>query len=124
MLKNLKNRIMLLGMSAMNTLNLVHASVVPDPDPGSLMPTDHQTGADLDLSKILAILLDVMSYVSAAGIIVAVIMLIWCGIQMASSAGNPQKRAMAMEGIKSTLVAAAIIGAASTIANVAVNILK
>lgn len=57
----------------------------------------------------------VVPAMSWIGFGVCLIMIIWCAIKLAMSAGNPQKRDLAMEGIKSILIATAIIGSASTI---------
>lgn len=65
----------------------------------------------------------VLGFVRGAGIVVCIIMLAWCAIQLAMSAGNQQKRAMAMEGIKNTMIAVAIIGGCTLIASLAYGIL-
>ena len=65
----------------------------------------------------------VLNFARGAGIVVCVIMLSWCAIQLAMSAGNQQKRQLAMEGIKNVLIAVAIIGSATLICGIAYGIL-
>lgn len=57
----------------------------------------------------------VVPAMSWIGFGVCLIMIIWCAMKLAMSAGNPQKRDQAMDGIKNILIATAIIGSASTI---------
>lgn len=76
------------------------------------------------LNGVTGTLKTVLGFIRGAGIIVSVIMLVYCAIQLAASAGNMQKRQMAMEGIKNVLIAVAIIGGATIIASLAYGLLK
>lgn len=69
-------------------------------------------------------LLKVLGFARGAGVVVCVIMLVWCAIQLAMSSGNNQKRQIAMEGIKNVLIAVGIIGAATIICSLAYGILQ
>ena len=69
-------------------------------------------------------LLQILGFARGAGVVVCVIMLVWCAIQLAMSSGNNQKRQMAMEGIKNVLIAVAVIGAATLICSLAYGLLK
>lgn len=69
-------------------------------------------------------LLSVLGFVRGAGIVVCVLMLAWCAIQLAMSAGSPQKKQVAMEGIKNTMIAVAIIGGCTLIASLAYGLLQ
>ena len=85
---------------------------------------DPKTNASGTFNDILKTLMVVLGFVRTAGIVIAVLMLIYCAIQLASSAGNQQKRAMAMDGIKNVLIATAIIGGAALISQLAMGILS
>jgi hypothetical protein len=89
---------------------------------------DNIMGGNKDMNKsftdIKSILGDVLGFARWAGLAICVIMLVWCAMKLATSAGNTQKRALAMDGIKNVLIAVAIIGSATLIATVAYGILN
>lgn len=83
--------------------------------------TENRDGAMNNMNNVL---LDILGFVRGAGIVICVIMLVWCAIQLASSAGNNQKRQIAMEGIKNVLIAVAIVGGATLICSLAYGLLS
>lgn len=76
------------------------------------------------LNNVNGVLLDVLAFARGAGIVVCIIMLVWCAIQLAMSSGNNQKRQLAMEGIKNVIIAVAIVGAATVIVSIAHGLLS
>lgn len=122
---NLKNKLVLLSTSILSSPLFIKADDPKDTTGkqyfGDLIT---QGGAEDTYTGISNTLLSILNFVRGAGIIVSVIMLAWCAIQLASSAGNQQKRTQAMEGIKNVLIAVAIIGGATLLASLAYGILK
>lgn len=89
-----------------------------------VLKTDSEGSLDGSMTTINDTLVKILGFARGAGIVVCVIMLVWCAIQLASSAGNNQKRQIAMEGIKNVLIAVAIVGGATLICSLAYGILK
>ena len=80
-------------------------------------------GMDGTFTEVNSTLKNVLGFARGAGIVVCVIMIVWCAIQLAMSSGNNQKRQLAMEGIKNVIIAIAIIGGATVICSLAYGIL-
>lgn len=68
--------------------------------------------------------LRIFSYVCAGGCIVSLIILTWGAVQLAGSAGNQRKKDSAYQKIKSALIAIAVIGGITAIANLAYSLFK
>lgn len=128
---NIKNKLTLLGASAMGIVSSAMSTVFAN-DGGKYDGSSYLGGlgidtaakADSTYTNVNNTLLTILNFARGAGVVVCVIMLVWCAIQLASSAGNQQKRQIAMEGIKNVLIAVAIIGGATIIASLAYGILK
>lgn len=125
MLNKLKNKALLLS-GAMLTSPLFALAEGPDSKGDKYFDSlgiQGSAGAEATLNGINDTLLSILGFARGAGIVVCVIMLAWCAIQLAMSAGNQQKRQMAMEGIKNVLIAVAIIGGATILASLAYGFL-
>lgn len=122
----LKNRFTLFVTSLFTALFMpvVHADWDANSSITNTLNLTNEASTENTYSSVQATLTGVLGFVRAAGIVVCVIMLVWCAIQLAASAGNNQKRQIAMEGIKNVLIAVAIIGAATLICSLAYGILK
>ena len=123
MFKNLKSKAIIASTMLLTSPIFTHATVGEDGKVdlnGIINDTTNQTDA---LGKVSSTLKTFLNFARGAGVIVCVIMLAWCAIQLAMSAGNNQKRQLAMEGIKNVLIAVAIIGSATLIAGLAHGIL-
>lgn len=124
---NIKNKLMLLSTSLLT----LPARVFADDGGSATDGTDYLKGVlelqpkgqESALNGVNDTLKTILGFARGAGVIVCVIMLVWCAIQLAASAGNNQKRQVAMEGIKNVLIAVAIIGGATIIASLAYGIL-
>lgn len=123
MFKKLKAYLTLL-LTSMMTTSVVFAD---DPYSGEdyykdVITLDADRGQALD--NINVVLKDVLKFARGAGIIVCIIMLVWCAIQLGMSAGNNQKRQLAMEGIKNVLIATAIVGGATILVSIAHGLIQ
>lgn len=90
---------------------------------GNVIKKGNAANQQATFKGISGTLQSVLGFVRGAGLVICVIMLAWCAIQLAMSAGNQQKRALAMEGIKNTMIAVAIIGGCTLIASLAYGLL-
>lgn len=79
---------------------------------------------DADMDKGALILGKTFTYIYAASVTIGVISLVYGGIELATSAGNQRKKEHAMNRIKSSLIAEALLGGIWTIVNIAVALLK
>ena len=121
---NIKNKLTLLSASLLTLPARISAEGSYDGSKFLNGIVDTEADAANTYDGINSTLTDVLNFVRIAGIVVCVIMLVWCAIQLAASAGNNQKRQVAMEGIKNVLIAVAIIGGATLVASLAYGILK
>lgn len=118
---NLKNKILLALSSLLLLPQKVWADNTDDILNGVINVNQNQ---DATMTGVADTLKTVLGFARGAGIIICVIMLVYVAVQLAASAGNQQKRAIAMEGIKNVLIAVAIIGGATLIASLAYGVLK
>lgn len=66
---------------------------------------------------------NIFNFVRWIGVAICSIMLVYCAVKFATSAGNPQKKMMAMESIKNVLVALAILGGLTLISSIAYGLI-
>lgn len=123
MFKNLKSKAIIASTMLLTSPIFTHATVGADGTVDLNGVINNTTGQTDTLGKVSDTLKTFLNFARGAGVIVCVIMLAWCAIQLAMSAGNNQKRQLAMEGIKNVLIAVAIIGSATLIASLAYGIL-
>lgn len=102
-------------------INKVYAIDIVD---NVITPPNGASNMNTSIKDIKDILGSVLLFSRWAGLAICIIMLVWCAVKLATSAGNTQKRALAMDGIKNVLIAVAIIGSATVIVTVAYGILK
>lgn len=124
---NLKNRLGLFMTSLFTTLFVGRVSASGTDISGSQFTQgiiNQQQNTDGTFNSVNNTLLKILGFARGAGVVVCVIMLVWCAIQLAMSSGNNQKRQMAMEGIKNVLIGVAVIGAATLICSLAYGILN
>ena len=135
---NLKNKMYLLATSILTSPIFAKAQTTggtggttaqPKTNDGStyfqdVMTVNGANNTDATFNGINDVLKKILNFARGGGVIICIIMLVWCAIQLASSAGNERQRSQAMDGIKNVLIATAIIGAATVIASLAYGILN
>ena len=79
---------------------------------------------DQDMDKGALILGKTFTYIYAASIILGVISLVYGGIELATSAGNQRKKEHAMNRIRSSFIAEALLGGIWVIVRIALAMFK